>query len=123
MLTGGPVNIWIIYYTAALNGSNWWCCPAAGKYYCCTTGGYGIGSITNEPLFLDLAGGNLRLQSNSPCINAGNNSYVAGATDLDGRPRVTGGTVDIGAYEFQPGISGALISRLSKNCFVLDRDH
>jgi hypothetical protein len=52
-------------------------------------------------LFVDSDNGNLRLQSNSPCINAGNNSYVATTTDLDGRPRIVGGTVDMGAYECQ----------------------
>src|SRR5262249_38258106 len=61
----------------------------------------GFGNITNAPLFVDLARGNLRLQSNSPCINAGNNSYVSEATDLDGNPRIAGSTVDIGAYEFE----------------------
>ena len=62
----------------------------------------GIGNITNAPLFVDTNGwSNLRLQSNSPCINAGNNAYVTAATDLDGLPRIAGGTADMGAYEFQ----------------------
>jgi hypothetical protein len=61
----------------------------------------GNGNIANAPLFVDAVAGDFRLQSNSPCINAGNNAYVTGATDLDGNPRLAGGTVDMGAYEFQ----------------------
>jgi hypothetical protein len=66
----------------------------------------GVGNITNAPLFVDTHGwADLRLQSNSPCINAGNNAYVANTNDLDGNPRMVGGTVDMGAYEFQSPLS------------------
>ena len=74
----------------------------------------GTGNITNKPAFLDLAGGNLRLASNSPCLNAGDNAFAPGATDLDGRARITGGTVDMGAYEFQPGVSGVFLGWLQE---------
>lgn len=61
-----------------------------------------------DPLFVAMpnpndaptAEGDLRLQEGSPAINAGNNAYVAGiTTDLDDKPRIIGGTVDLGAYE------------------------
>ena len=69
---------------------------------CCSpTAQPGAGNITNDPALVNSASGDYHLQSNSPCINSGNNTYVAGTTDLDGNPRVVGGTVDIGAYEFQ----------------------
>jgi hypothetical protein len=61
-----------------------------------------------------VAAGNLRLQAHSPCINAGNNDYVVGTTDLDRRPRIVGGRVDIGAYEFQPDANGAFIGWLQE---------
>jgi sugar lactone lactonase YvrE len=63
--------------------------------------GSGTGNRNDAPLFLDQAGGNLRLQTNSPCIDAGNNAYAPGTTDLDGNPRIVGTSVDMGAYEFQ----------------------
>jgi hypothetical protein len=90
----------IIYYnTASFGGSNY---NSGTLNYCDTTPlPSGLGNITNEPAFVNLVGGDLHLQSNSPCINSGNNAYVATNIDFDGNPRIVGGTVDIGAYEFQ----------------------
>ena len=94
------LNNCIVYFNTAKNAANY--ASLSILTYCCTTPQpSGAGNITLDPLFVNRAGGNLRLQSNSPCINAGNNAYVIGTTDLDGNPRIVGGTVDIGAYECQ----------------------
>jgi hypothetical protein len=78
-----------------------------------------IGTILADPQFVDVVGGNLRLDPSSPCIDRGNNIFdVDPATpglqllppeDLGGDPRIQDGDgdnlpiVDIGAYEFQGG--------------------
>jgi hypothetical protein len=118
---GSTLNNCIVYFnTAATNGANWH--EAYSVNYCCTTPPptNGVGNITNAPLFVDYAGGNLRLQSDSPCINAGFNAYVPGLTDLDGFPRIVSGAVDIGAYEFQG--AGSVISYAWLQQFGLPTD-
>jgi hypothetical protein len=100
---GGSLTNCIIYYNSADVGSNYYFPGNMAMSYCCTlpmpTNGFG--NITNEPAFVNVAAGDFHLQSGSPCINAGNNAAVAGSTDFDGNPRISGGTVDPGAYEFQ----------------------
>ncbi len=94
------MNNCIIYYNSAPNGPN--CYGGTFKYCCSTPLPADGGNLTNAPLFMNTNGwSNLRLQSNSPCINAGDNASVSGTTDLDGKPHIVGGAVDIGAYEFQ----------------------
>jgi hypothetical protein len=103
---GSTLNNCIVYFNMAPDGAGGNYDSSSALNYCCTTPlPGGIGNITNAPLFVNYAGGNLRLQSNSPCINSGYNAYVVASTDLDGNPRIVGGTVDIGAYECQTPVS------------------
>ena len=84
--------------------------------YCCVQGWSGSfggeGNWGRDPLFLDadgpdnLAGtpdDDLRLSANSPAIDTGSNAAVSPTTttDAQGQPRITGGTVDPGAYEYK----------------------
>ncbi|MGC8877794.1 MAG: choice-of-anchor Q domain-containing protein [Anaerolineae bacterium] len=73
---------------------------------CGNNGGHNIDA---DPHFVDLAGGNLDLQPDSPCVDAGNNAALPAnvTTDLDGKLRIVDGddnstaVVDMGAYEVQ----------------------
>ncbi len=90
----------ILFDNAAADGPDYNSSTLDG---CCTTPlpTSGLGNFTNAPLFVAHLSGNLRLQSNSPCINSGYNAHSPAPTDLDGRPRIAGDRVDIGAYEYQ----------------------
>ena len=97
-----PLNNCIIYYNTAITGTNQNYLSSRALNYCSTTPlpGNGTGNFTNAPLFVNVTN-DYHLQSNSLCINSGNNTFVVGTNDLDGNPRVVGGAVDIGAFEFQ----------------------
>ena len=60
----------------------------------------------SNPCFVDAANGDYRLAAGSPCIDAGDNSYVTGDKDLAGNARIANGTVDIGCYEYEAALAG-----------------
>ncbi|MEM7305791.1 MAG: right-handed parallel beta-helix repeat-containing protein [Planctomycetota bacterium] len=61
----------------------------------------GAGVLDVDPLFVNPAGGDYHLAAGSPCVDAGDPTFVAGAgeTDLDGDARVLGAAVDLGSDE------------------------
>ncbi|MDB9393081.1 cadherin domain-containing protein [Microcystis aeruginosa] len=79
-------------------------------------GGFtGTGNLNVDPLFVDAVNDDLRLQSTSPAINAGSNTFLPADTrdldkdgntteplsqDLGNNPRINGTNVDMGAFEF-----------------------
>jgi M6 family metalloprotease-like protein len=60
----------------------------------------GNGDISVDPKLASLEYGDMHIQPDSPCRNAGANSLVQlGWVDMDGQARIQGGRVDIGADE------------------------
>ncbi|RXK59685.1 T9SS type A sorting domain-containing protein [Lacibacter luteus] len=59
----------------------------------------GTGNLNVNPLFVNAAAGNLRLQQTSPAINKGNDAANNESVDFDGNARVVD-VIDMGAYEY-----------------------
>jgi hypothetical protein len=100
----------IIYYNTAPENANWFTNKYHGTFEnCCTTPQLpmGVANIAGIPMLTD---GEYSLSPVSPCIDAGNNTQAAGATDLFGHPRIHNGIVDIGAFEYQPRVFNAMIT-------------
>ncbi|MBR5414413.1 MAG: hypothetical protein IK105_00570 [Thermoguttaceae bacterium] len=76
----------------------------------------------SKPLFEDAQNGDYSLAAHSQAVNKGNNSYVETAADLAGNPRIVGGIVDMGAYEYQGSVTEPLdpptITTGSKSIYV-----
>lgn len=78
------------------------------NYTCVTplpsgTGVSGTNNFTSNPLLVNYTGYDVHLRPESPCRDAGEFlPWMTNALDADGRPRLNGAGVDIGALEFGP---------------------
>jgi hypothetical protein len=90
----------------------------------------GTANIDFDPGFVDPNGADgilgtedddLRLLSDSPCIDSGDPNFVAdpNATDLDGNRRIVNGRIDMGAYEAQPDDPIELLGMLADDVIEL----
>lgn len=73
---------------------------------------WGEGNIDVDPHFLS-PGTDFSLAWNSPCINTGSTDtlqLLIPAEDIAGNPRIMGGEIDMGCYEYQQPISIAELS-------------
>ncbi|MCL1919758.1 MAG: DUF5123 domain-containing protein [Kiritimatiellaeota bacterium] len=105
---GGVLDGWlancIVWGNTATGGIHSNHCGSAFDFSCTAPLPVGYGNIAQDPMFVSPAGGDFRLQSGSPCIDAGCTYFVdESESDLDGNPRFSGGAVDMGAYEAQTG--------------------
>ncbi|MFO1519403.1 MAG: DUF11 domain-containing protein [bacterium] len=84
-------------------------------------GGYSPGphtvlsSANSDPLYVDPAADDYRLQANSPLINKGDNNPPDGlpSTDFEGKNRIINGIVDIGAIEYGQGVADLAITEVA----------
>lgn len=92
----------VVSLNRAGSGPNWYVNGSAVFRYTCTSPELpgSVGCTDADPRFEDAAGCDFRLLSSSPCVDAGcNEPWMAGASDVEGAPRVLDGTVDMGAFE------------------------
>lgn len=108
-LAGGVVNCsltnCIVYFNSSSANSNW--AYNNSFDHCCTAPlPSGLGNISSNPMFMNLASGDFRLHFGSPCIDAGTNLSGLISNDIAGNPRPLDGKgnrvpgFDIGAYQF-----------------------
>ena len=74
----------------------------------------GTGNISDNPLFVNEAGGDFHLQAGSPCIDIGT-SNNAPTQDFEGTARPQGAGFDLGAYEYQTPLAVEFLSPLQAN--------
>jgi hypothetical protein len=85
-----------------LSNNDAWSVSGTGFQGTCASQSGQNGNLSLNPRFVNPLKGNFQLRKTSPAINAGDNSAPdLPSTDLAGKPRIVGGVVDMGAYEYQ----------------------
>ena len=102
--TGGAIVNSIVAYNGATHqlhdAANHVASSGTCTYTCTYPAAAGDGNATADPLFRDVGAGDFELKPDSPARNAGTlRSWMAGALDLAGAPRIHGRAVDLGCYE------------------------
>ncbi|SDC58497.1 choice-of-anchor Q domain-containing protein [Niabella drilacis] len=73
-----------------------------------TNGNINAADIAATDVFTDPAGGDYTLKNGAPAIDKGSDSLYPGLNaatrDLAGKPRLTGSTIDMGAYEYDAAL-------------------
>jgi len=83
-------------YDGTGSGSTW----TNSCTYPMPTGPSDVGVVTNAPGFVNSAAGDFHLTGSSPCVDKGVfRTWMNGAVDLSGAPRILGKAVDMGAFE------------------------
>lgn len=81
-------------------------------------------NLLDIPQFVGTSGHEYELQSTSPCINAGNNTYNTQSVDLAGNVRIQNNIIDIGCYEYSSASSPLYIYPGDANndgiCSIMD---
>ena len=103
MLNAATLQNSIVWGNSSLSGNSNIYLEGAGQTITFTDSGpaqSGTANTGTDPFFVDATADDFRISPDSPLINAGTvQSWMTGATDLDGSPRVLYGTVDPGAFE------------------------
>lgn len=116
-LAGAVFRNSILVENEAGVGTNWYDPSSATFDHCATVPARGTACVTDDPRLWCWPSGDFRLYKDSPCIDAGTNqSWMTGASDVLGHPRVCNNTADIGADEF----SAAFVSRTGGNVAPYD---
>ena len=102
---GGVYGGYLLYNCVSWNNSSPDYTDIRKIFYSCGVGYSGNSNIALDPQFISTA--NYRLTNSSPCLDAGTNfSWMTDPSDprskdLDGNPRIQGGAVNMGAYEYE----------------------